>query len=410
MYIEDILFQLFGPFRVSNLDHKSIFSMNEHNLLKSFTSQIHRGHALTEKQAKIIENILPKYISILNSHFVTDLTDSITNPKYRLGKRFSSQQRTVKLVTLTNGSKKIAVSFPFDQNLVDKIREIKDTTSSSNEMPTGRSVTWNADNRNWAFNLYEGHLSQLYKILKEHNFEFDKELLDWIEEIEEIEKNIQNYIPMVTFEEGIYKYVNAHKDIPHPVSTQLLEVLFEAKKYGIETWDENIDIAIKHESVNRFTRVILTSQKNISLADLTEVSRESFSFYDFSDVIKYNGKVLMIIPSGDEYSYLKKIYLSLKNMGYDEDQMCVLFRVDKEKGKITNDFIKEHSLNNPISEKIKIFFVSVKMPKPLIKNQIEIGTVFNMGAVNAHHTLRNFVNNHHNVLTYKMSVEKDANM
>jgi preprotein translocase subunit SecD len=118
----------------------------------------------------------------------------------------------------------------------------------------------------------------------------------------------------------------------------------------------------------------------------------------------------MIIPSGDEYSYLKKIYLSLKNMGYDEDQMCVLFRVDKEKGKITNDFIKEHSLNNPISEKIKIFFVSVKMPKPLIKNQIEIGTVFNMGAVNAHHTLRNFVNNHHNVLTYKMSVEKDANM
>jgi hypothetical protein len=341
---------------------------------------------------------------------VTDLTDSITNPKYRLGKRFSSQQRTVKLVTLTNGSKKIAVSFPFDQNLVDKIREIKDTTSSSNEMPTGRSVIWNADNRNWAFNLYEGHLSQLYKILKEHNFEFDKELLDWIEEIEEIEKNIQNYIPMVTFEEGIYKYVNAHKDIPHTVSTQLLEVLFEAKKYGIETWDENIDIAIKHESVNRFTRVILTSQKNISLADLTEVSRESFSFYDFSDVIKYNGKVLMIIPSGDEYSYLKKIYLSLKNMGYDEDQMCVLFRVDKEKGKITNDFIKEHSLNNPISEKIKIFLVSVKMPKPLIKNQIEIGTVFNMGAVNAHHTLRNFVNNHHNVLTYKMSVEKDANM
>ena len=82
--------------------------------------------------------------------------------------------------------------------------------------------------------------------------------------------------------------------------------------------------------------------------------------------------------------------------------MTVLFRLDNDKGKDFNEFVKMFQLNNPLDEKIKIVFLSGKIPKTLINYNREIDVIINLGDEAAHYTQKNLVKNHHCVINYKV--------
>jgi hypothetical protein len=90
----------------------------------------------------------------------------------------------------------------------------------------------------------------------------------------------------------------------------------------------------------------------------------------------------------------------MKELGITDEDMSVLFRLDSSSGAICNEYVKENKLNNPISEKIKIFFISGKVPKPLICSGIEFDAIINLGSNSAHYTQKNLVRNHHCVINY----------
>jgi hypothetical protein len=399
MFIEDIIDSLVGMGSIYPPRSNTFLSMYELRMLASFSNQLDKGSSLSEKQATVTENILSKYVGQLSVYFQRDMKDSITSPKYKLGKRSTnSVLKTIKLISDVNGVKKIAVSFPYDEKLIIKIKELKSTARSN--------INWNMDIRSWVFELHEEYVSWLYKNLKEENFNFDKEILEWIEDIQKIEENIDQYVSIVVFDNGKFKINNAHASVPQPSGSDLLEILFEAKKYGVTTWDENIDQALEDPMFNSFTREFLKNQEKISTAAQTEILGNQIPFSHLSDIIKYNGTVMIVIPGGNEFNSLKTVHTELKNLGYTDQEMSVLFRTEGFQESGANYYIKENYLNNPISEKIKIYFVSQKFPKPLIKNNVKIGTVINLGTPNVHHSLRNFIKNHHNVLLYIFKKEK----
>ena len=76
--------------------------------------------------------------------------------------------------------------------------------------------------------------------------------------------------------------------------------------------------------------------------------------------------------------------------------MSVLFRLDSSIGKPCNTFIRENRLNQPISDNIKFYFISSKIPKTLLERNQKFDMVAYFGCGSAHYTLRNFVKSHHN--------------
>jgi hypothetical protein len=95
----------------------------------------------------------------------------------------------------------------------------------------------------------------------------------------------------------------------------------------------------------------------------------------------------------------------MKELGIADENMCVLFRLDSSSGAICNEYVKTNRLNNPISEKIKVFFISGKVPKPLICSGIEFDAIINLGSNSAHYTQKNLVKNHHCVINYTIERE-----
>jgi len=406
MYIEDILTDLFS-FHYGKLQRSppTFFSHTDKSYLESFRGQILINQGLTEKQANLILRIFGRYQAAISNHIGVDITQDINNPQWRLGIRKNLDSKQVKIIDLGKNFKKIAVSFPYDDQLVQEFKKLRHEMIPTMSIPHIRSLSWNQNERTWDFYLYEPYINWLINSLLPKNFIFDQEILDWAKEIEEIEKVAETYVPMVVFEDEKFIYKNVSHKIPQPDTDDFLEVLFMAKKYGIITWDESIQLALADTSFNKLTRSFLNFQDSISTSEGVQIDSNIIDFLDLSDIIKYNGTTLIVIPGGSELVNLKKSHSKLKEMGYTDDQMSALFRTDGETSKETNDYIKENNLNNSISEKIKIFFVSQRYPKPMIKNNVKIGTIINLGDANVHHTMRTFIKNHHNVLNYKFKKE-----
>ena len=94
------------------------------------------------------------------------------------------------------------------------------------------------------------------------------------------------------------------------------------------------------------------------------------------------------------------IYNFLTGIGYTSDDMSVMFRLPSSDGKDFNEFVKNCGLNNPISDKTKFVFVSIKLPKPIIKSKMRFNSVISLGRSNVHYTIREFFKNRQNLIYY----------
>ena len=159
---------------------------------------------------------------------------------------------------------------------------------------------------------------------------------------------------------------------------------------------------INSNEINAVTAKIL---KNNS-GDPVVLSGGQSKFENLDEIISYSQKVLFVIPGGTEMQHLQAVHRYLKSQKIDEKFMTVMFRLDSSSGKICNDYIHSNNLNTPLSDDIKFFFVSGKIPKPLIGLEVNFDTVVQFGSNSAHFTLRNFVQNHHNVIN--MTIPKET--
>jgi hypothetical protein len=178
-----------------------------------------------------------------------------------------------------------------------------------------------------------------------------------------------------------------------------------AKQYGISTWDESIETAISDISINDLTKLYFKSGTTTTI----NVDNKLFGLEDFKDIIDFSKTTLFVIPGGSELDTLKLSYEFLKSIGITNDTMTVLFRLDSSAGKMCNDFVKDNALNNPLTENIKIVFISARVPKPLLASRLPLDVIINLGTNSAHYTVKNLIQNHHNVLNYTIERPKKEN-
>lgn len=410
MYIEDIIDRLVGFSGMLNLGSHTILPSYDRNLLESFSNQVMRGLGFTEKQSIIALRILTRHQDKISLFLKTDVTPFLENPQYKYARRVISPEKSVKYETVDNRNTKVfRVKFPYDEKLVEQIKRHKSDSVKARIKASGfinfPVVDWNSETKTWDFEIYEENLLWIFNNLGSLGFTFDEELISFKNDIETIQNRLENYVPMVVFDENRFKFTNTHPSIPQPNSNDILEVLFQAKKYGIFTWDENIESAIEDNSVNPVTKAILRDSK----AEGIELKNSENPLDCLSDVVNYSKRLIVIIPGGSELELLTTFYEFFLRLGISHEKMSVLFRLDSSAGKICNDFVKDKKLNNAIAEDVKIYFVSAKVPKPLISCNYEIDAILNLGNNSAHYTVKNLLKNHHCVVTYTIDRSQKRN-
>lgn len=361
----------------------------DYTITHSLSEQLQRGNGFTEKQRALTIRLVTKYANVLSIALNYDVNVDLVTPTFKYPVRKLSGTKSVEVATLENGHKRMLVKFPYNEGTITAFREYKQTLPRFDLM----EISWNADDGAWVFPFTEPNVSFLSKLLGS-DFIFDQTFIDAADEIKEIEHNIEQYVPMVVFQDGKYYYKNTVDKIPQPTSTNLTEVLLDARRYGISCWDESID-----EAISSVTPAACALLKNTSCNPVVLDVRD---LDDLTELLNYSNNILFVIPGGTELMHLQTVHQYLKDNSIPNEQMTVMFRLDSSSGKICNDYIKENNLNGQVNDNVKFVCVSGKIPKPLIESGKQFDLVVHFGTNSAHYTLKNYIKNHHNVVSMNL--------
>lgn len=380
MYIEDLLVNL-SRCRLNTFDLKVVNSLHWQVYVDCI--------AFTEKQSQLAIKICKKYRNQLEKMINMDLDLLLSAPQFKYSVRPSvSAQYSVSYIT--EPKKAFKVSFPYNENIVAYIKNHAKTRP-------GSYAKWDSDAKAWMLSPTEGNLELIKNYFIPNNFLVDESISGMIEKYDEIVKNIENFVPSVILENGKVSYKNVYETVPPLNTNNLLEALFTARQYGITTWNDDIENHLETIE-NPVTTAFLRSK----LGNKISFDSETLDVEHFSDIVRYVNKILIIVPAFNELAYVKKWYNFLSSQGFSSDEMVVLFRLDGKSVKTDfNDFVKEQGLNKSLNDQQRIFFVSLKLPKPLIKQCQKFGAIINLGSGHApHYTLQNLLVDHHDVITY----------
>lgn len=378
MYIEDLICKLYISCTVNKFDTI---------LVSSFADQALRCSAFTEKQSNLAVKILKRYNSQLSQVIGADVDPFLENPVYKFPIRKIVNIKRISIVDHTEWKKAIKVECPFDQNKIDQIKK-------------GRTLmdlfSWNSDEKSWLFSLSEKNIQFVSSLSGFDEFELDEEFSNYFEQINQITKNIENYVPMITLENGTPKYVNVAPSMPPLKSTSVIQSVFEARKNGIFTWDDCVYEFLESQGIDPVVKAFLNSEQNCAFV----VDSEIHPIRCLGTMIQYMQPCLFVIPGGSELDKTQMVYEFLKELGYKNEEMSVMFRLPSSYGKKFNDFVKDNNLNNPISDVTKFVFISIKLPKPVINSEKKFDHVISLGKSNVHYTIREFLKNRQSLIYY----------
>jgi len=374
LYIEDLIIGFSG---IGSNQFDSSFMNN-------IAGQIEQGSGLTEKQAAVALKILKKYQKSLSACIIGDIADALANPKFKSAFRVTNKKNLISIIPYPVYNKAIKVEFPYNQELVDNLKKSKSPNVSTK---------WDAEQKAWIFNLHEASIKLVKDIFQK--FETDEEFKKYSQQVDEITNVVDSYIPLLSAVDGKPVYKNVPSQVPPLSSDNILSAIFEARKAGITTYDEHIEMFLENKLNDPVTGQFLKSDA----IDRVIINRQQYGFSNFKTIIKNLGPCLFVIPPGKELESVSMIYEFLKAEGYDSSLMSVMFRLPNHDNKF-NEFVKGNRLNNSISEATRFVFVCTKIPKPVFKSTIDFQLIINLGHVNAHYTVREFLKNSSNVIYY----------
>ena len=381
MHIEDLISILvYGRITLNSWDQTVVYS---------FHDQISCGNGLTEKQSILALRILKKSATALSAAIRQNVDPFLQSPTFRLPIRKISSEKRLSIVEHETLGRVIKAVFPYNEKTVEQIRKNRDTIGHAQ---------WNKDEKCWIFALNEQSLQFLTDI---DTFDTDDTIKKLQDQIADIHKNIENYVPMLIIENLKPKLKNCDKNTPILDSNDLVSAIFEARKRGVCTWDETIDNFVESDEINPLTRAFIKSDPGIKFG----VDSDVYCLDELSTVILNLLPVMVIIPGGDELDKMTIACKFFRELGIVNKDMSAMFRLPSNTHATFNEFVKFNELNSPISENTKVAFVSGKIPKPIFKSKIKFNCILNLGYNNVHYTMHDFVKNHENSIMY--SKEKD---
>lgn len=387
LYVEDLIIVC------ANINDISAF---DNSFMSSMVGQISQGQSLTEKQAGLALKILKRNQKKLTVSVMANVESAIDNPVFRFPFRKITLINKISIVPYMLWGKAIKVEFPYNPSYIDSIR------ASRKDNPF--IASWDKEEKAWMFDLSESSIKFITQLFDNVEVEMDDEFKNYAEQIKNVVDNIEQYAPMLVIENKMPVYKNVAKEVPVLQSQDILGSLFEARKCGITTYDTNIESFLQVNNLDTITKSFLTSE------DTLFVDSKQHTFSELKNIINYLTPCLFVIPASRELETVSLVYNSLMSQGYNSSDISIMFRLPSVNPSEFNNFVKEKKLNNPISENTKFVFICTKIPKPIFKSKIHFDLIINLGYLNVHYTLREYIKNCQNVIYYcDKNPSKDLN-
>ncbi len=386
LYIEDLMCRLGNQGAYIFASTYLKVSSFDQNIVSNLAIACDTGRGLTLKQRNVAIKLCNRYKSQLIQALGQDAADALGREEFKT--TLLSSYVPISSVKIEN--KKIFVKFPYNDNLVAKVKKYKSEHG-------GATVNWNAENKSWDFDLEESNLIWVRNNIVTSDFEVDDLFNEHYSKITEIFENISDYAPCLTFTDGVFSFANTHSSVPAVENLDLKQALVHARMYGITTWDENVEKMIENANFSPLFKSFLTnSDKKLQEFDSNEIDIDQFT-----DLFKYNTPALIVVPGGQELQSLRAWYFWLKSQNFEEKDISVMFRLDNGNGSAFNDIVKEYKLNNPITENTKVVFISQKLPKPVIKSGINFKFIVNLSATwSSHYSINSYLDTMSDVIRY----------
>lgn len=389
-YIEDLILDLNSYVKVNSFDS---------NVVGSFSYQIFSGKGFTEKQSLLALRILKKYQNSLETAIKRSISNELSNPQYRftIRKTSSTPVKRVYIGDHPQWGRSIKAEFPYNDDKVNQIRKSRENVGLA---------AWDGESKSWNFTLNEASIQFVHNLTKDEGFDYDDEFKNYLSQIEEIVNNMEKFIPMLVLDGETVNYKNVSDHIPLLDNTDVISSIFSARKSGIYTWDEKVNQLLEEKKVHPVIKKFLDNDYTGPF----EIDSTVEPINCLKDIVDYMSPCLFVIPGGSELEKTTMIYNFLTSLGYTYDQMSIMFRLPSSEGKKFNDFVKNCCLNNPITDKTKFVFVSIKMPKPVLKSNINFNSIVSLGRSNVHYTIREYFKNRNNLIYYcEPSKQKEFN-
>ncbi len=329
-------------------------SSHDQNICYSLGYQVMTGKALTEKQSVIAVRLIKKYQNQFLKLGYSDVVSDIETPRFKYPFRYIDNQKTISIV---DGN--IAIKFPFDQDTVTELREL--TTKSMFIKPQ-----WNPDQKYWSLDFNELSLKFVKNELMKKGFQVSEEIAFFLDQFEEIENNLENYVPMIVKENNLYKIINCKNGIE---TENLITALMHSIKCGVSTYDENVADDIKNLSADQPMMAIFQNIENSNF----HVNSQKFSKIDILNfLMKTDLNVAFFFDDGCDEENFKSWVIDFKKIDESNEFIGAYFRKNTALDKSATSFnsiIKENKLNKEANDpKVKWFLLSSKFPKSLVKN------------------------------------------
>lgn len=385
LYVEDLICRLAS-------DGTYLFSLEipvwsgDRSVIQSLAAAHTQGRAYTQKQRDLVMRLVKKYQSALVAEFGKLATDAIDLTSFRFP--VAEAKSSTKYIKIEN--KKILVSFPYSEKLVENIKKFKASTKV-------KLAEWDVDKKVWVFDLEESNVLWVANNLMTPEFTVDDNFLEIFEEITQVLENIGDHVPILVNTEAGFKFANGHKTLPDIDTDNVIEAVLLAKHYGISVWDEKVSNLLKNEEISP----VLDKFINESTSDNLDFDTTTNSIDQFTDLFKFNIPAMIVIPAGHELQYLKNWHRWLKSQNFQEKEISVMFRLENTVGRDFNDYVRTFDLNTPIHENTKIVIISQKLPKPVIKSGIDFKFVLNLGAISGvHYSISTYLQSRPDVIKY----------
>ncbi len=370
-YIEDfVALFAYNQVRVSDYDKK---------IADSLGWQCIDNKAFTQKQSEIAVRLLKKYRKQFLLLGKSEIELILENPVFRNSIRIIDLSKSI---TLDKKDLKFRIKFPFNQELVTKIRQFGTKNNLSKPF-------WDPDAKTWTLDLNETSLDFIAMDLLPMDFEISEEIVKFLEESQKIKENFEDYIPMLIKGQNEYYFKNIKTNFS---SNNLLEALVESVQLGVSVYDDQIseEIDIICQS-NPMYKVFKNQERQNFVLDKKNISRTQV----LSFMKEMNTVNAIFLDENSRAESLKNWIFDLKTCGVDLDEVGVYFRQRNEEGGAEfNTVVKECKLNKSADDNVKWMFLTTKYPKSLVKNdKIAEICLFDNHYVFTHHTVQSVIKN-----------------
>ena len=346
---------------------------SDKTIMYSIARQVYKGSALTDKQFALMKTKLAAYKSQFLENKFSNFDAAVE--VLRLPLREIDRRKYIKIVKIED-DEWIKVRFPFSKKDIMKINSIPKF-----------SYQHDKGSHEHYFKLTEKSIDNICSQFINTQFEIDKALLDWYEEIRVIKSNPSKYVP------GLWN--NTLSNFPkkanmYTSNLSRLQLLDRKRQLGIEYITCDKDSTMENLIAQRSHPEICLDPNEYYLDEIIAGLKKLERF-----------PLLVIISPDNSLHELRNFVETFEQHNFNTQKQTVLFRTRSTDEYNANNYIKDKKLNNWLDNSTEVVYISKdKLPKLLFKNNWHPQAAISMSSVRNNQKVQNYIDSFCDLIIY----------